>query len=289
MIEVSILTPTYERTPFIPHLMKMIRTQTADLHTIEWIVVDDSAVSSHKLFDTCELQSVLHSITYLHLPQKRSIGCKRNITKHLAQGKYIIHMDDDDYYAPNYISTVLTMFHSPTSPPIIGATIVYLMYQNSFYLYRIGPVSTRHTCGGAMSYTKEYAQEHQFKNDAKKAEESAFVDKNEVMQINNIYNINMIFVHNKNTVNKQNIRRHKTNMRWIDIIQHSSVLLFYLSLHADTLPFAEEFRTLQLSPSSRTTYGTTFLFLTLLQSVQNIAQTLMLCLPNTIQPSRVCT
>lgn len=278
MKTVSILTPTYERIKFLPFLMRMIEAQNVDLGVVEWIVVDDSATPAHILFQSCALQQKLKALTYVHLPHKKSIGCKRNIAKTIAEGKYMIHMDDDDYYAPNYVSLVLSMFESDEKPELIGATKIYLMYPNSLHLFRIGPVHARHTCGGAMSYTYNYAQKNHYNNEASKAEEAYFVNNNPVMQIHNMFNVNMVFVHDHNTVPKDGLRRHKMNLRWIDVIQHPSVLLFYLSLHVQKLDL-KEFATLTYIPGTRATYGNTFLALTLIQSLHNIIKIVFKCLP----------
>jgi len=40
--------------------------------------------------------------------QDMSIGLKRNIGTHLASGDWIASFDDDDFYAPNYVSAMLT-------------------------------------------------------------------------------------------------------------------------------------------------------------------------------------
>ena len=75
------------------------------------------------------------------------------------------------------------------------------------------------------------------------------------------------------------LRRHKMNLRWIDVIQHPSVLLFYLSLHVQKLDLKKEFATLTYIPGTRATYGNTFLALTLIQSLHNIIKIVFKCLP----------
>eukprot|EP00971_Amphidinium_carterae_P334941 6470506-Amphidinium_carterae.2 len=37
-----------------------------------------------------------------------TVGLKRNIGVHVARGQYILHFDDDDLYAPSYISTMMS-------------------------------------------------------------------------------------------------------------------------------------------------------------------------------------
>ena len=133
---ISVLTPTYERQKFIPYLARMIAAQTTSLHQLEWVVVDDSKISAYDWFAQCPLQHKLHRLTYVHLPHKVPIGCKRNIVKTLATGSYNVHMDDDDYYAPNYIETVMGMFQSTIQPSLIGATSMPASSRPSRHVHR---------------------------------------------------------------------------------------------------------------------------------------------------------
>lgn len=269
---VSILTPTYARHAFLPYLAHMISSQTTPLRRIEWIVVDDSASSFEHWFHTCALHRQLMRLTYVHLPHKMTIGCKRNLVKTLASGEYLVHMDDDDYYAPNYVETVLSMFYSTDTPSLIGATTIYLMFPDSLYLYQSGPFRQNHSCAGAMSYTKAFANANHFDNSATHREEPSFLQNHPMMQIKNAYNINMVFVHANNTVSKEHLRRKPTTLRWIDVIQHPTIMHFYLSLHATQLPMHN-----QLTPikSPRANYGLVFYAYNVLLALQEMMVVLM--------------
>lgn len=264
---ISILTPTYERHRFIPYLARMIHRQTIPLHRLEWIVVDDSVHSATTWFATCTLQHKLHRLTYVHLPHKVPIGCKRNLVKTLASGSYIVHMDDDDYYAPNYVETVLQLFQSPTQPSLIGATTIYLMFPDSLYLFRSGPFRQNHSCAGALSYTKDYAIANHFDNTATRAEEPSFIRNNVMMQITHMFNINVVFVHANNTVSKNNLKRRPTSIRWIDLLQQSDILHFYLSMHAMHLPLDNE---LILCNTHQARYGLMFYTYSILLALQEM-------------------
>jgi glycosyltransferase involved in cell wall biosynthesis len=43
-------------------------------------------------------------VSYHHDPQQRSLGSKRNQLVSRALGEYIVQFDDDDWYAPSYVS-----------------------------------------------------------------------------------------------------------------------------------------------------------------------------------------
>lgn len=266
-IIISILTPTYERHTFIPYLARMIAAQTIPLHQLEWVVVDDSEQSMSDYFAHCPLEHQLHRLTYIHLPHKVPVGCKRNLVKTLASGSYNVHMDDDDYYAPNYIETVMRMFQSTNKPSLVGATSIYLMFPDSMYLFRSGPFRQNHSCAGALSYTREYASANHFDNTAAKAEEPSFLQNHPMMQITNMYNINLVFVHANNTVSKDRLKRQPTRLRWIDVIQHPDILHFYLSMHITQLPLQKE---LMLVKTTQAHYGLLFYARNVLLALQEM-------------------
>ena len=271
---ISILTPTHERHTFLPYLALMIGAQTIPLRRLEWLVVDDSAQSMTEWFRESPLQRELHRITYVHLPHKVTIGCKRNLIKTLATGNVLIHMDDDDYYAPNYVQTVMQMFASKEQPSLIGATTIYLMFPDSLYLYQSGPFRQNHSCGGALSYTKEYANANHFDNTLTHREEPSFIQTNQMMQISSMFNINMVFVHENNTVAKDHLKRRPISLRWIDVIQHPTILHFYLSLHATHIPMHNE---LALTKTPRANYGTIFYACNVLLALQEMMVCVVEC------------
>lgn len=271
---VSILTPTYERHAFLPFLARMIARQSYPLRDIEWVVVDDSERSIQTWLDRCtHLRAALRRISYVHLPAKEPIGCKRNLTKTLAHGEYLIHMDDDDYYAPNYVETVVQMFQTPQKPPLIGATTICLMYPDTLRLMQSGPFSPNHSCGGVLSYTRKYAHDHNYRNHLKKAEEYPFIGESPVAQILHSHNIYMAFVHLRNTVPKHTVLRKKVVLRWLDVVQHADVLLFYLSLHAKDIPWATDLPGEdEMQPGTRAAYGYAFYALTVLDALRKMVQ-----------------
>jgi len=99
---ISIATPTYNREQFLPLIYKSIIQQTTP--DWEWIIIDDSDRPS-------EFIKSLNSpnINYHHLSTRLSIGEKRNLCSELAQGKYIAHFDDDEYYAPHYLDSMIKL------------------------------------------------------------------------------------------------------------------------------------------------------------------------------------
>jgi glycosyltransferase involved in cell wall biosynthesis len=94
---VSIITPTYNRPYFLRQLMSCFLDQT--YQPIEWLIFDDSPVKDSffsSLKDT--------SIRYFWTDERITVGEKRNHLIERSEGEIIVHFDDDDYYAPSYVS-----------------------------------------------------------------------------------------------------------------------------------------------------------------------------------------
>lgn len=107
-IEVSVVTPTYNRRRFIPALIEIYRAQTFPKEKMEWIIADDGRESVEDLFK--DAQKILPNIRYVRLDEKLRIGAKRNLLNSLAVGDIIVAMDDDDYYPPRRVESVVSAF-----------------------------------------------------------------------------------------------------------------------------------------------------------------------------------
>lgn len=97
---VSIITPTFGRERFLPQALRCVQSQTYP--NIEWLVLDDSPEPTRALETAVDGR-----IRYRHSPQRLTIGEKRNRLVAQAQGELIAHFDDDDYYAPTYLETMV--------------------------------------------------------------------------------------------------------------------------------------------------------------------------------------
>src|SRR5687768_12073418 len=87
--------PTSQRRFFVPQAIKYFMRQTYD--TTELIIIDDGADPVEELIPQDE------SIRYYRIPPGQTLGAKRNLACHYAQGEIITHWDDDDWYAPHWL------------------------------------------------------------------------------------------------------------------------------------------------------------------------------------------
>ena len=95
---VSICTPTFNRRPFIPFLIKCFENQTYPKERIEWVIVDDGT--------DCIEDLVKHipQVKYYYYKEQILLGAKRNLMHSKCSGDIIVYMDDDDYYPPERVS-----------------------------------------------------------------------------------------------------------------------------------------------------------------------------------------
>ena len=95
---VSICTPTFNRRPFIPYMIKCFEQQTYPKDRIEWIIIDDGTDPIK------DLVANIPQVKYYYYQEKMLLGKKRNLMHKKCSGDIIIYMDDDDYYPPERIS-----------------------------------------------------------------------------------------------------------------------------------------------------------------------------------------
>ena len=160
-------------------------------------------------------------------------------------------------------------FASEQKPQILGSCTLFIMYPHTTFLYQSGPLPQYGTCGGAMCCTRKFAETHHFVKSSTKTEELAFINGATVGQVDNFYNINMVFVHDKNTVRKDNVTRFRTKMRWLDVIQDVDILQFYLSKNAPQIDLKAEYRMISLH-KPREVYGSLFMSLSIIQTLQKL-------------------
>jgi len=101
-MKVSIITPTFEREHFADKLYGCFSAQT--FPDVELLVLDDSPEPS-AFFANCTDPRV----RYWHQANRLANGQKRNILAARASGDVIVHFDDDDYYAPQYVETMVQL------------------------------------------------------------------------------------------------------------------------------------------------------------------------------------
>jgi glycosyltransferase involved in cell wall biosynthesis len=126
-VEVSVITPTFGRQRFHPALHAMFAAQQHD--AIELLVDDDSPSPSPYFAQLSDPR-----VRYTHSPVRASIGAKRNRLIERARGAVIVAFDDDDYYAPHYVPTMLAALGNADLVKLAG-WYVYSVPERTLYYW----------------------------------------------------------------------------------------------------------------------------------------------------------
>jgi glycosyltransferase involved in cell wall biosynthesis len=211
-IEVSVVTPTYNRRKFIPILIEIYKNQTYPKNKMEWIIVDDGKDCVEDLFQT--VMDQIPNLRYIRSYEKLRIGAKRNLLNREARGKIIIAMDDDDYYPPERVQTVVNGFKKYPQIDLAGSSEMYLYYHDTRKIMISGPYHPNHATNGTMAWRKSYGDTHFYNEYVTHAEESSFLDdyKHPMIQLDPQKTI-LVICHSDNTVDKFRMRKENTSQQ----------------------------------------------------------------------------
>jgi len=166
---VSICTPTFNRRPFIPIIIKCFENQTYPKDKMEWIIVDDG---TDKIED---LVSHIPQVKYFRYDEKMTLGKKRNITNEKAKGDIIIYMDDDDYYPPERVSHAVNTLRLNPKALCVGSSVMYIYFKHIDKMYQFGPYGPNHATAATFAFRKELLLKTRFDETASVAEEKKFL------------------------------------------------------------------------------------------------------------------
>jgi glycosyltransferase involved in cell wall biosynthesis len=227
---VSICTPTFNRRPFIPIMIKCFENQTYSKDKIEWIIVDDG---TDKIED---LVSHIPQVKYFKYDEKLSLGKKRNITNEKAKGDIIIYMDDDDYYPPERISHAVSTLQKNPKALCAGSSTMYIYFKHIEKMYQFGPYSPNHATAATFAFRKELLQKTRFEETASVAEEKKFLKDYTIpfVQLDPLKTI-LVFSHNHNSFDKKILLNQMpnpfikdTSLKPTDFVKEPSVLQFFM-------------------------------------------------------------
>ena len=228
---VSVITPTYNRRKFIPYLIAMYKNQNYPAHRMEWIILDDGSDPVDEFFKGLDIPN----LRYIYEEEKQTIGAKRNRLNKESCGDIIVAMDDDDYYPPERVSTVVTAFKQNPSVQLAGSSEVFMYYSDIETIYKLGPYNKNHATNGTMAWRRAYADSHQYDEYVTHAEERSFLDdySHPMIQLNPL-KVMLVMSHTENTFDKKKMREgpltplvKKTEMKLRDFIEETSIREFF--------------------------------------------------------------
>lgn len=201
-----IMPTTAARKKFIPLAMEYFLRQ--DYANTELIVLDEGEESVESLIPGTE------RIRYVRYPGSfSSLGDKRNYACSLAKGETILHWDDDDWYAPDWISRQVAMLESQLAD-ICGLNTLYffnpLLGQAWKYVYSYN----RHpwVAGATLAYRKSVWERRPFRS-VDVGEDNQFVWYSEARVVAHEYAEGFVSIlHGRNTSPK-----HTDDAQWTPV------------------------------------------------------------------------
>ena len=197
---VSVCTPTFNRRPFIEHMIKCFDNQDYPKDKIEWIIVDDG---TDKIGDLVENHK---NVAYYSLDEKMPLGKKRNFMHTKASGDIIVYMDDDDYYPPERISHAVQTLSENPQALCAGSSEIYIYFKHIDKVVQFGPYGPTHATAGTFAFRKELLDISGYDDDAALAEEKSFLKNYTVpfVQLDPVKTI-LVFSHEHNTFDKRKL------------------------------------------------------------------------------------
>jgi glycosyltransferase involved in cell wall biosynthesis len=230
---VSVLTPTYNRAKFIPAMVECYKAQTYPKDRMEWIIMDDGTEKVEALVK--ELTKGIPNVRYIALPEKLTIGAKRNLLNKEAKGDICICMDDDDYYVPERVAHGVYKIMSRPNVELAGSSQIFIYFTDTQEIIQFGPYGPNHATNGTFVYKSSYGKTHLYDESCTFAEERSFLEdyKHPMVQLDPM-KVMLVSSHSENTFDKKKLRDNidgvvvkRTKYKVKDFIKDKKLCAFY--------------------------------------------------------------
>ena len=234
--KVSVCTPTFNRRPFIPIMIKCFEHQTYPKDKIEWIIIDDGTDKIE------ELVTHIPQVKYFKYNEKMTLGKKRNLLNEKSTGDIIIYMDDDDYYPPERISHAVDMLQKNPKSLCAGSSAMFIYFKHINKMLQFGPYGPNHATAATFAFRRSLLNITKFDEKSSVAEERKFL-KDYTIPFVQLESKKCILVvsHNHNSFDKKQLLNqgpnpniHETPLMSHDFIKEPEILKFFME-DVDTL------------------------------------------------------
>ncbi|REE91549.1 glycosyl transferase family 2 [Paenibacillus taihuensis] len=158
---ITVITST-NKPQFLTHMFWNYRRQVWP--NKEWIIVLNMDNVNIKRFQA--MASKFKNIRVFQLPSRRSLGQCLNFASARAKHSYITRMDDDEYYAPNYLTGIMRSFRN-SKAALVGKRAYFIHLSGSKMLLQRFYAQNRFVpilAGGTISYKKSVWNKVKFAN-----------------------------------------------------------------------------------------------------------------------------
>ena len=227
---VSICTPTFNRRPFFPFIIKCFENQDYPSDRLEWIIIDDGT-------DPIEdIVSSVPQVKYFGYKKKMSLGEKRNLMHEKATGSILVYMDDDDYYPPNRVSHAVETLERNPHALCAGSSEMYIYFKHIHKMVQFGPYGPNHATAATFAFRRELLNQTKYDDDAAVGEEKQFLKNYTIpfVQLDPMKTI-LVFSHVHNSFDKKMLLDKpsefvkESNKKVTDFIKDDTILRFFMN------------------------------------------------------------
>lgn len=201
---ISILTPTWNRSDFIPLAIHNIKCFDYDKQKLTWEILDDGDEPFIKNIKSVENMIKPVRLKYVYNKTKRlTIGEKRNRLVKNAIHNTIAFMDDDDIYLPSYLKHSVETMREHRCNFVGSNGMIFVFPYHNFKMSAIQCMAKRQIHEATMVMTKKYFRSMGGFCKNSKGEGAKMVDFNEKKCAEtDITKIMVCVAHKNNTINK---------------------------------------------------------------------------------------
>jgi glycosyltransferase involved in cell wall biosynthesis len=227
---VSICTPTFNRRPFFPFIIKCFENQDYPKDRLEWIIIDDGT-------DPIEdLVAGVPQVKYFGYKKKMSLGEKRNLMHEKATGSILVYMDDDDYYPPCRVSHAVETLEKNPRALCAGSSEMYIYFKHIQKMVQFGPYGPNHATAATFAFRRELLNQTKYDDDAAVGEEKQFLKNYTIpfVQLDPMKTI-LVFSHVHNSFDKKMLLDKpsdfvkESNKKVTDFIKDDTILRFFMN------------------------------------------------------------
>ena len=227
---VSICTPTFNRRPFVPVMIKCFEHQTYPKDKIEWIIIDDGTDKIE------ELVTHIPQVKYFKYDEKMTLGKKRNLLNEKATGDIIVYMDDDDYYPPERIRHAVDTLRANPKALCAGSSAMFIYFKHINKMIQFGPYGPNHATAATFAFKRSLLSKTRFDESSSVAEEKNFLKDYTIpfVQLESKKSI-LVFSHNHNSFDKKellaqgpNPNMHDIPLKPSDLVKEPEILKFFM-------------------------------------------------------------
>ena len=210
--KISILTPLYNRSKWLPLMIANIKSFDYDKTKMEWFLLDSKDGEEEiKLFQNEEeikmVQDIISPVKlkYVYIPKKMTIAEKRNyLTKNMSH-PWFANCDSDDIFMETYLKYSIDECRKKKTGLAGSNQMIFCYPHYDFKISAIQCGSARQAHEGTMVGTKKYwkSMDGYSRND-EKGEGASLIDGNEKnIALTECSKAMVCIAHNNNTCSKE--------------------------------------------------------------------------------------